>query len=220
MDNHEFDTIDEAISKLLSETAANKQNIKFTSNRKITPSEALVWLVMYRTFYIKFKPPALPALFERQWRNDDKKRSNMKLFQPHGYFRLLHRRGAKKSTDFHAIIEAYKGSNSYRGTEPISCHNTLPKNFSNINNAINKQYCERIIVMGVGPRSLRQNLQHIRFEDLSPPPSEIWFTCYDSAEMECYEKYFKERFGEKIKKKDFKTCTELAKALAKEFDRT
>ena len=155
--------------------------------------------------------------FIADWRRYNPFKEDMKLFQPHGFFEGLNNPNPKNSIVQYGIFQNIDRSKSYRGTEPISCHDTRDKNFKEINQALKGRPYERLILMGVGPTSLRQNLDKIKFDNVKPKINEIWFTCFNSVDIDDYEDYFAERFGEKIDMKQFKRCEDLAKALAQEF---
>ena len=155
--------------------------------------------------------------FQSDWRAYTLLKKEIYLFQPHGFFQALNKPSGNSHIGDHGIFQNIDRSKSYRGTEPISCHDTRAENFKEINDALKGRPCERLILMGVGPASLRQNLNKIAFENVTQKISEIWFTCFECKHIDDYKDYFAERFGEKIDMKQFKTCTELAKALAQEF---
>ena len=155
--------------------------------------------------------------YSSDWRNYSLPKEEICVFQPHGFFQALNKHASSHHIAEHGIFQNIDRSKSYRGTEPISCHDTRDKNFEDVNQALKARPYERLIIMGVGPTSLRQNLDKIAFDNVNPKINEIWFTCFEHKDIDDYEDYFAERFGEKIDMKIFDNCTDLAKALAQEF---
>ncbi|MGC6516514.1 MAG: hypothetical protein ACON49_00630 [Candidatus Puniceispirillaceae bacterium] len=156
---------------------------------------------------------SLPEI-EGEWRKIVASKNDLNIFQPHGYFSALHKNQKLWKKDGLKIIDPNKGTHSYRGSEPISCYDTVPQNFSKITEALEQNNFDKLIVMGVGPESLPVNFEKITFEAMPSALNEIWFTCYEDEKKQIYVDYFRNRFGNHISLKMHKTCTDLAKALS------
>ena len=123
--------------------------------------------------------------YASDWRNYSLHKEDICLFQPHGFFQALNKHVGSNHISEHGIFQNIDRSKSYRGTEPISCHDTEDKNFEDINQALKGRPYERLILMGVGPASLRQNLSQINLNDVENIKT-IYYTCHIGEDGEDY----------------------------------
>lgn len=193
----------------------NERNILTKGQGQNTRLQSLNSKLIQINKSIQDKNVKSPIEFKYDWMRNAPVKETINLFQLHGYFGMLTHAAHNWSKEYKKVLASQSKSESYRGSEPISCHDAGEIQFKNINNTIESGSHNRLLILGLGSRSLDFNLAKINFESMTAVISSIWFTCYDELEVSFYNDYFRERFGHGLELRRFKTCSDLANALSK-----